>query len=148
LKDVGHEISEATYFREKKKIEEMKFERMQHIALYFQDQHLERIDKCELVEKLMWENYRAGDLKRVKILETIISIQPYISGYYDATRYVLEKRIKTETDIGRANNPYVSINLKKRREKEIDKEAEDRRLASEATWLDNDSYDPDVPPIV
>ena len=72
----------------------------QHIALYFQDQHLEADNnKCELVEKLMWENYRAGDLKRVKILESIISIQPYNSGYYDATRYVLEKRIKTESDI-------------------------------------------------
>jgi hypothetical protein len=94
LKDVGHEISEATYFREKKKIEEMKFERMQHIAMYFQDQHLERIDKVELIEKLMWENYRTGDIKRVNILNSIMNMQSWLSAYYDATRYVLEKKVK------------------------------------------------------
>ncbi len=36
----------------------MKLERMHHIAkVVYQDQHLERLDKVELVEKLMWENY-------------------------------------------------------------------------------------------
>ena len=28
----------------------MKLERMHHIAKYFPDQHLERIDRCELIE--------------------------------------------------------------------------------------------------
>ena len=98
LTDVGHKMSEATFFREKKKIEEMKFERMQHIALYFQDQHLERIDKCELVEKLCWENYRAekDPTKRVKILESIITMQPYLSGYYEATKTILESTVGGE----------------------------------------------------
>ena len=100
LTDVGHKMSEATFFREKKKIEEMKFERMQHIALYFQDQHLERIDKCELVEKLCWENYRAekDPTKRVKILESIITMQPYLSGYYEATKTILESRVNKTND--------------------------------------------------
>ncbi len=104
LTDVGHKMSEATFFREKKKIEEMKFERMQHIALYFQDQHLERIDKCELVEKLCWENYHAekDPIKKVKILDSIISIQPYLSGYYETTKDVLESRAKDDTKLERS----------------------------------------------
>jgi uncharacterized protein (DUF488 family) len=105
-----------------KKRSDMKLERMQHIALYFQDQHLERIDKCELIEKLMWENYRKGDNNRVKILESIISIQPYLSAYYDATRYVLEKRVKSEADLIKLPSTYVSIDVKDSREKEIEQE--------------------------
>jgi hypothetical protein len=34
----------------------MKLEGMHHIAKY-SDQHLERIDRYELIEKLCWENY-------------------------------------------------------------------------------------------
>jgi hypothetical protein len=57
LKDAGHEMSRAKYFRLRKNVENMKLERMHYIAKYFPDQHLERIDRCELIEKLMWENY-------------------------------------------------------------------------------------------
>jgi hypothetical protein len=59
LKDLGHEMSRAKYFRQRKKIQEMKLERMHFIAKYFPDQHLERIDRCELVDRLWWENYHA-----------------------------------------------------------------------------------------
>ena len=67
-------MSERKYYRHKKKIKEMKLESMHHIAKYFPDQHLERIDICELVEKLCWENYYAekDPTKKVKILESII----------------------------------------------------------------------------
>ena len=146
LRDVGYKMSEATYFREKKKIEEMKFERMQHIAMYFQDQHLERIDKCECVEKLMWKNYHEekDSSKKVKILESIISIQPYISAYYDATRYVLEKKVKTETDLYTTLRPYVSIDVRKNREEEMEKEEQERRN-QEAVKFKNEPTDRTFP---
>lgn len=45
LKEVGFEMSEPTFYREKKKIDNMKLERMHHIAkVVYRDQHLERLD--------------------------------------------------------------------------------------------------------
>ncbi len=129
VKDAGFEMSRAKYFRQKKKIEGMRMERMQHIARYFPDQHLERVDKCELIEKLMWENYRTGDIKRVDILGEILNMQVFLSGYYDVTRYVLENTIKTEADYRtRHAEPYLSFNVKEKREKEIKKDQETKRF--------------------
>lgn len=94
LQDSGFSISRATYFRNKKKIESLKLKRLYQIAKYgFQDQHLERIDKCELIEKLMWENYEKckDPFKKVLILEKAISIQPDLSAYYEATERVMKE---------------------------------------------------------
>lgn len=94
LQDAGFPISRATYFRNKKKIETLKLKRLYQIAKYgFQDQHLERIDKCELIEKLMWENYEKckDPFKKVLILEKVITIQPYLSAYYEATEHVMKE---------------------------------------------------------
>ncbi len=75
LKDVGHEMSERTYFRKKRELEDMKLERLEFIAKHFEDQHLHRLDKLELIENLMWENYHAEEnpSKKVKILESIVN---------------------------------------------------------------------------
>ena len=57
LKDNGFEISDTTLYREKSKLEKMKLKRLYQIAKYgFEEQHLERIDNCELILKLMWQN--------------------------------------------------------------------------------------------
>ena len=54
LKDNGFEISDTTLYREKSKLEKMKLKRLYQIAKYgFEEQHLERIDNCELILKLM-----------------------------------------------------------------------------------------------
>jgi hypothetical protein len=104
LEQHGYPMSERQYYRHKKKMQEMKFERMHYIAKYFPDQHLERIDCCELVEKLMWENYHQCK-DQVKILESIISIQPYLSGYYEATKDILE------STVGRQQQEHHSCDL-------------------------------------
>jgi hypothetical protein len=85
LKGLGIDISERTYFRCKKKVESTKWQRLYHIAELFIDQHLERIDKLELVESLMWKNYdgEQSPLKKVQI-------------HYGATRFVLERRLKID----------------------------------------------------
>jgi hypothetical protein len=57
LKNAGFELSERTYFRYKKKVESMKWQRLIHAAYLFTEQHLQRLDKLELVEELMWKNY-------------------------------------------------------------------------------------------
>ncbi len=107
LKDAGHEMSRAKYFRQKKKIEEMKLERMHHIAkVVYRDQHLERLDKVELVEKLMWENYNVekDPTKKVKILSSIIEMQPFLSGYYEATKDILESTARLDKKFERSSN--------------------------------------------
>jgi nitroreductase len=100
LKAMGFEMSERKYFRHKKRIQDMKLERMMHIAQYFPDQHLERIDQLEFIEKLCWQNYHVckDPAKKVKILETIKEIQPYLSTYYGATKSLLEWEARDKRD--------------------------------------------------
>ena len=77
---VGHKISERTYYRQRKQIQDMKLERMRFIAkVAYEEQHLERLDRMELIENQMWTNYwhEKEPYKKVKILSEIANIQPY-----------------------------------------------------------------------
>lgn len=95
LKSAGFPMGKRTYYRHKKKIEELKFDRMRFIAkVAYEEQHLERIDRMELIENQMWLCYwREKDhTKRVKILSEIANIQPFISSYYEATKDLVESQ--------------------------------------------------------
>ena len=98
LKNTGFDISERTYFRYKKKVESMKWERLKHYANLFTSQHLKRIDRLELIEQLMWKCFEdeKSPFKRTIILEKIASVQPFISNYYDSTQFVLQSRMSTD----------------------------------------------------
>lgn len=130
LKDAGHEMSERTYYRQKKKIQEMMFERMKYIAEHFREQHLERIDKCEIVERLMWENYYAEQdpTKRVAILKSILEMQTYLSVYYDSTRFILRQSMKSHADLEDPPTAYVSVPLRKWREEELKRDSNQGKL--------------------
>ena len=93
----------ATYYRYKKKVEDMKLERMQFIADHFQELHLEKIDRLELIDRLMWQEYEkeTQPYRRVKILETIANAQANVSSYYETTTIALEVSAKFN---GHANN--------------------------------------------
>jgi len=53
LKDNEFPVSRATFFRHKR-VEEKKLELLYHIAkIRFEDQHLQRIDGIEIIEKMM-----------------------------------------------------------------------------------------------
>ena len=56
----------------------MKLERMQFIADHFQELHLEKIDRLELIDRLMWQEYEkeTQPYRRVKILETLLMLRP------------------------------------------------------------------------
>jgi hypothetical protein len=114
LHDCGIKISRRSYFRVKAKLEACKFQRLMHIAERFTDQHLQRIDKLEAVEHLMWKNYDAeqSPFKKVEILSYIVNMQPYLSNYYGATRFVLEKRLKV--DHIKKPDIYLDINPDKK----------------------------------
>jgi hypothetical protein len=94
LKDCGFEISDTTLYREKSKLENMKLKRLYQIAKYgFEEQHLERIDQLEMIQRLMWQDYFAckSPYQRVIILEKIANIQPYLSSYYEVTKEVMKE---------------------------------------------------------
>ena len=65
-------------------------------------EHLDRVDRMELIESQMWINYWKEEdrYKKVKILAEIVSIQPYISSYYEATK-----------DLLALQKPKVNLNL-------------------------------------
>jgi hypothetical protein len=100
LADNGFNISANHFYRLKRKIQESRFDRLSLIAKNgFVDQHLERIDQLELINKEYWNLYNTerDNFKKVLILEKIAELQTYISPYYDASRYVMEQSIKNET---------------------------------------------------
>jgi hypothetical protein len=107
LKENGFKISQATLTRKKKKLNDMKLKRLHFIArLGFEDQHLDRVDGCELIEKLMWQNYREcnNPYQKTLILKEIINVQPYLSSYYEATKWILEEHTTNE----RKENKHIS----------------------------------------
>jgi hypothetical protein len=94
LRNTGFEMSDTTWYREKKQLEKMKLKRLYDIAkLGFEDQHLQRIDICELIQKLMWQNVKEekNPYKRNQILKDILSMQPLLSTYYEATKDVMKE---------------------------------------------------------
>lgn len=107
LKEVGYEMSKRTLYREKRKLEAMKLKRLYSIAkIGFEDQHLERIDQLELIQRLMWDEYdkEESPFKRASILEKIANIQPYLSNYYDTTKEVMRDRIGSNAQEERRDN--------------------------------------------
>ena len=99
LKDAGFDIGPATYYREKRKIEDLKLKRLYHIAkIGFQDQHLERIDIYEMGFKMMWQNVslEKDPYKRNSMIKDILLLQPYLSAYYEATKLVIDKQQQSE----------------------------------------------------
>ena len=106
LKNLGMEMGIATYYRYKKKVEAMKLERMQFIAEHFQELHLEKIDRLELIDRLMWQEFKkeTQPYRRVKILETIANAQATVSGYYESTTIALEVSAKFNGGNGEDKN--------------------------------------------
>jgi hypothetical protein len=107
LSDRGFTISLPQFYRIKKSIQQSRFDRLSLIAKQgFVDQHLERIDQLELINQEMWSLYRneKDNFKKVLILEKIAELQTYISPYYDASRYILEKSITKENEQKKDNS--------------------------------------------
>jgi hypothetical protein len=54
LKSMGYPMKERTYYRHKRKIQELKLERLHFIAkVAYEEQHLERLDRMEMIENQM-----------------------------------------------------------------------------------------------
>ena len=97
LANKGHKISANHLYRLRREIKASRFDRLNLIAKEgFVDQHLERIDQLELINQEYWKLYNdeTDNFKKSLILEKIAELQTYISPYYDASKYVMEKSLK------------------------------------------------------
>ena len=94
MKGEGFPASQASYYRIKSWIKKTQLQRLHYIAGFgFEQQHLERIDICELMAQLHWQNFQQekNPYKKSMILREIRELQPFISTYYDITRQVVER---------------------------------------------------------
>ena len=120
LKELGYPMSESTLGRIKSELRRTSLSRMHKIAAYeFHQQHLNRIDNCELIAKLMWQEYgkERSPYRRVLILKEIKEIQPYLSSYYEATKMVLESKFGTLENNNLTLNPNSSDDRDRDRDK-------------------------------
>ena len=93
MKAHGYDISLGTYKNARSHLKSITdkrvFDMMSHGLM---EQHLERIDQLETIQKIAWENYHQEDkpVARIRILETIRDLQPLLSMYYSATQKIIE----------------------------------------------------------
>ena len=98
----GYELHRTQFYKIKGKLEGEKLKRLYKIGQYgFVDQHLERIDNLELIVKEMWKNYwkEKNPYRATQILKEIRDTQPYLSSYYEATKYVIDAKGKEDHNI-------------------------------------------------
>jgi len=99
LADRGFKISTRYLYKLKKKVKENRFSRLALIAKeQFQDQHIQRIENLEVIQKEYWKLYRQEKkiINKALILQKIADLQTYISSYYQASRMVLEKSVQEQ----------------------------------------------------
>lgn len=92
----GCKMARLKYYKIKKQVQSDTLQQLYRIAkIGFSEQHLHRIKNLELVEKLLWENYWVVHLQKpaiaVQILKELREIQPYLSSYYEATKFIIEE---------------------------------------------------------
>ena len=137
LNQLGMKMGIATYYRYRKKLEDMKLERMQFIAQHFSELHLEKIDRLELIDSLMWENYEKekDPTRRVKILETIADSQVNLSSYYESSTVALEVTAKFNGNGNdQANNDVGPMKFDKWRSKNTHP-----RVANDSQYSDEEN---------
>ena len=113
LREVGFDIGQATFYREKRKVESLKLKRLYHIAkIGFQDQHLERIDVYEMGFKMMWQNVllKKDPYKCNSMIKDILLLQPYLSAYYESTKLIVEKQQQQQNEKQGYDEDEVMIN--------------------------------------
>ena len=94
LKDKGHNIGAATYYRIKKEIQDTTRERLNLVASEeFLTQHIQRIEMLKTIQNELWSNYHLekNPTKRADILMEIAELQQYLSSFYDSTQYVMQQ---------------------------------------------------------
>ena len=76
------------------------FDRLFEIAKEgFVSQHLARIDDLEMIKRKMWEMFykleKKDPFRACQVLVWLTAIQPYLSQYYEASKFIMEKVKRT-----------------------------------------------------
>jgi hypothetical protein len=111
LTEEGYPMGKSTWYRIKAFLKRTQLQRLHYIAsIGFEQQHIARIETCEMIEHEMWKNYAKEEspFKRVIILEKIQNLQPLISSYYDTTRVVLEKTHQEKDNVQHQDTNSIS----------------------------------------
>ena len=66
----------------------------------FVSRHLDRIDDLISIKKEMWECYfaqkKVDAFKACQVLVWLMQVQPYLSQYYEASKFIMEKVRRTQ----------------------------------------------------
>ena len=75
--------------------------------------HLEKIERLELIDRLMWQEYQkeTQPYSKVKILETIANAQANVSSYYETSIIALEVSAKFNGHDNNKKNDYGPISF-------------------------------------
>jgi len=96
LSDNGFKISTRYLYILKNKVKRERNNRLTLIAKSeFRDQHIQRIEQLETIQKEYWKLYRqeSKPINKAQILSKLVELQTYVSTYYDSSRYVMEQSI-------------------------------------------------------
>ena len=90
------EISRTKLIRIRRYMKDHQFDRLFEFAKEgFVAQHLARIDDLELIKRKMWEMFfkleKKDPFRACQVLVWLMQVQPYISQYYEASKYIMEK---------------------------------------------------------
>jgi hypothetical protein len=107
-KEGKKEIKERQFFRIKQYMKEHQLDRLYEIAKEgFVSQHLNRIDDLLVIKKEMWQCYyiqkKVDPFKASQILVWLMQIQPYLSQYYEASKYIMQA-VKRANDFDEQNS--------------------------------------------
>ena len=114
LENLGMKMGLSTYYRYRKIVEDKKIERMQFIADHFQELHLEKIDRLELIDRLMWQEgpERNTTISQGKDTRNNCECSGDVSGYYESSTIALEVSAKFNgTTNKNKKNDYVPMSF-------------------------------------
>lgn len=104
LKSKGHNIQKTIYYDEKKKLKENRINFANKLATGgFLEQHVQRIETFEEIEKEYWLNYHAEDnpSKKCVILSKIRDLQPFISSVHDYTQNIILEQTRLSNTVNK-----------------------------------------------
>jgi len=94
LKAQGHRIGKNRYYERLKELDAESWSRLAKIPQEYHIIIADSIVKLHFIEKEAWKNYHVerDPTKKVRILKTIVELQPYITSIYDQTQDVVENK--------------------------------------------------------
>lgn len=108
----NHKIGRAQYYRDLKRLQEAVTHKAFKIAAEngLIEQHMNRIDQLETIEREHWQNYHRekNPLRKSIILEKVTSLQPYISSAYDYVKEIIKEQAELQTRLALESKKAVT----------------------------------------